>query len=654
MGWGHELEHKPEIDGLRAIAVAAVVIYHAFPGALPGGFVGVDIFFVISGYLITALLAREWADSGRVDFVAFYARRVRRLLPPLAVMLVGVLALMVGLMGRHESLVADAATSSIWSLVFAVNFHFQATMGGYFDVAADARPMLHLWSLAVEEQFYLVYPWLLVALLGLVPGTPARRLAMIALASFLLSEYWSNVEPVRGFYQMPSRFWELAAGGLVALAPALPARPTMHLRHSLPIGLTLILLSCALADRWGAFPGKSALAVVAGTSLALLAIHRGEATGWSASMLRSKAFVALGLVSYSLYLWHWPLLVMAKQAWIQPAGPGLRIAACVLALLLATLSWRIVEAPVRRIRIRQPWRWLRAGLLVALLSCGSIAGLSMLDRVPADARKISGLARNDIPMIKADCHFEGNRDVQALLPPSCNSRPAQAPTFALWGDSHAAAWQPFAWRLAKVAGASAAPLTLNSCPPGATWVEGGAGANCEKFNRVALQWLTHEPVDTIVVTQRWPRDPSPGGREPEHLAARVDALGEALAALGHVRRIMVVGPLPTTSRAAPDCIALGWERECSSPVRLYRKRVAPVWRRLEALSKRYPNVVLLDPAEYFCDETSCPPARHGFGLYRDDNHITASAASGFAEAYLANPERYTRCPGGCTSKMDPP
>ena len=641
IGLGAQLEHKPEIDGLRAIAVAAVVAYHAFPAAVPGGFVGVDIFFVISGYLITSLLVRERADTGRVDFFAFYARRMRRLLPALVAMLVGVMLLLVVLMGRHERLASDAASSSLWSLLFAANLHFQATVGGYFDAAADTRPMLHLWSLAVEEQYYLIYPWLLVALLARVSAAPGRWLAGLASASFVLSEYWANVEPGMGFYQMPSRFWELAAGGLVALSPTVPAG-RRSLPGLLPAGLALVLLACACTGRWGAFPGKAALPVVAGTAMVLLAIHRGAVAGPGASLLRSRPLVALGLVSYSLYLWHWPLLVMAQQARIEPAGPGLRVAACALALLLAILSWRFVETPVRRWRIRNPVRWLGAGVLATMVAGGAIIGLSRLDRVPAEARRISAFTRNDMPAINDACRFDQARTVDVPLPDHCNSRPAQVPTFALWGDSHAMAWQPFAWRLAEAADASAAALTLNSCAPAKGRVDPGQSANCERFNRQAMEWLARQPLDTIMIAQRWPRALSADASVPAHLASRLDALAFALEELRHVRRVIVIGPLPTARRAAPDCIALGWERECGIPRALHGQRAAPAWRRLEALALRYPNVVLLDPADYFCDTADCPPTRDGVGLYWDDNHVTASAARGFAAAYLADPRRYTR------------
>lgn len=629
--------------------MAAVVVYHAAPAAMPGGFVGVDVFFVLSGYLITALLAREWASSGRIDFAAFYARRARRLLPALIAMLLGVMLLLAGPMGRHEALVDEAATSALHSLAFLANFHFQATSGGYFDLAAETRPMLHLWSLAVEEQFYLVYPILLLALFRLAPGAPARRLAVVAVASLLLAEFWVNIQPERAFYQMPARFWELAAGGLVALSPAAGRRPAARW-NGLALGLVVILLACLLTNLWGPFPGKSALPVVLGTSLALLAIHRGEVSGWGAALLRTRPMLGLGKVSYSLYLWHWPLLVLAEAAWPGEAGLALRMAACVISLGLAWASWRFVERPFRRSAVRAA-RALGMGLAAGVIAAVAILALSAADRVPAEARRLADAARSDLPAILGDCHFDARDDVRGLKPASCNSRPAIAPSYAVWGDSHALAWQPFVWQLAEMAGASAAPLTFNSCPPALGRAE--TTDSCERFNHLALGWLEHSAVDTLVVAQRWPIGYS-GTGTPQQLADRVAGLSSALDRLGHLRRILVIGPLPTLRQSAPDCIALGWEADCSSPAPAHRRRVERAWRELGSLALRHPNVELVDPTGFFCDERHCPPVRHGYGLYWDSNHITASASRGFAEAYLSDPTRYTRRPGDVANPTDSP
>ena len=616
------------------------MLYHAVPGVMPGGFVGVDVFFVISGYLITAMLAREWASDERIDFAAFYARRARRLLPALVAMVLGVMLLLAGPMGRHEALVDEAATSSLHALAFVSNFHFQASTGGYFDAAANTQPMLHLWSLAVEEQFYLFYPLLLLVLLRFAGAAPARRLALVAVASLLLAEYWVNIEPERAFYQMPARFWELAAGGLVALSPARQGRRCWW-QAGLVIGLAVVILACVATDRWGVFPGKSALPVVVGTALVLLAVHRGAVSGPVAALLRTRPMVGLGLVSYSLYLWHWPLLVLLDAAWPEPAGVVARLATCALALVLAWASWRFVEQPFRRSRTSAR-RALGSALAACLLAALMVLGLSQIDRLPTESRSLAEGARADLPVILGDCHYDARDDVSGLKPESCNSRLGLEPTVVLWGDSHALAWQPFAWELAAALDGAAKPMTINSCPPGPG--QAGAGEACTRFNHLAMEWLLGHPVDTLVVAERWPIGYSEAGSAPAALAERVAELSEALDRLGHIRRILVMGPLPDLLQPAPDCIGLGWEESCSRKAPDHRMRVERAWGELDVLARRHRNVVLVDPTDFFCDERVCPPVRHGFGLYWDSNHITASASRGFADVYLADPARYTRRP----------
>lgn len=296
-------------------------------------------------------------------------------------------------------------------------------------------------------------------------------------------------------------------------------------------------------------------------------------------------------------------------------------------------------------------RALGMGLAAGVIAAVAILALSAADRVPAEARRLADAARSDFPAILGDCHFDARDDVRGLKPASCNSRPAVAPSYAVWGDSHALAWQPFVWHLAEMAGASAAPLTFNSCPPAQGRAE--STDSCERFNHLAIGWLERSAVDTLVVAQRWPIGYS-GTGTPQQLADRVAGLSSALDRLGHLRRILVIGPLPTLRQSAPDCIALGWEATCSSPAPAHRRRVERAWRELEVLASRHPNVELVDPTGYFCDDQLCPPVRHGFGLYWDSNHITASASRGFAEAYLSDPARYTRCPGDVANPTDSP
>lgn len=629
------LAYRPEIDGLRAIAVAAVVLYHVEPLWLPGGFVGVDVFFVISGYLITRLLAVEWDRDRRIDFAAFYARRVRRLLPALLLVVVAAMAIALWVLGRSPVLLQQTAESGIASLLFFANIHFQVVTGGYFDPAADSQPLLHLWSLAVEEQFYLVYPLLLALLMR--GGVPAarRRLLLLALVSLLLAEYWANIRPELAFFQMPARFWELAAGGCVALSVAGTA-PGVAARLALPVGLVLVLLASIATPQWGPFPGKSALPAVVGSVLVLWALHRGVASGPWAWLLRSRPFVGLGLLSYSLYLWHWPLLVIDSQSRMETATAAWRLGIAMLAVGLAALTWRFVEQPLRKGLLRHPLRVIALGLAATALSAGLLAAMARIDRVPPDAARIAAAAREDVPAYRRDCHFDVHDAITALKPSRCHSQPGVTPRFVLWGDSHAMAWQPFAWRIAGDAGLSAQGITMNSCPPA---IAPAKGTPCETLNMLALESLAQSPPGVLLLAQRWPYASSDAAPA---LQVRMANLEAVLAIAPAAAQVLVLGPLPRLDWPGPDCITRGWEADCGPTRAEHEAAFAGTWSALEAMARRDARVTLVDPAPFFCGSGRCEARRGDLGLYWDRDHITAGAAAAFADAYSADPARYTR------------
>lgn len=640
------LKYRPEIDGLRAIAVAFVALYHADPRLLPGGFIGVDVFFVISGYLITALLADEWQRTGRIDFAAFYARRIRRLLPALIVLVVGVTAAAVLVMGRHGLVFEQTGQSAVATLLVVSNLFFQMNTGGYFDNAAEVPPLLHLWSLSVEEQFYLVYPALLALLLRWVPGGVPRRLALLSVMSFLLAEYWVHILPQLAFYQMPARFWELAVGGMVALSATVPAQRSPG-RWYLPAGVAAIAAAGVWTPAWPSFPGAGAVPAVAGSVLVLLGVHRGQTQGWTAALLGSRAFVALGLVSYSFYLWHWPLLAIDANVRFDPASTGWRLLLCLLALGLAWLSWRFVEQPLRRRGRLGSRATILAGLGASLLAMASVLALMTVDRVPAEARRMADLARGDHPRYMADCHFDSQHQFTGLKPASCRSIPGVEPTVALWGDSHAMAWQPFVWLLAERSGESAVGMTMNGCrptgPPAST-DPGLEQSSCAAMNASAMSWLRASHVDTLVIGVRWPLVTATGPDLPAALQERYDEIDGALAQLRHVPRVILIGPLPLLKRPAPTCLSLGWEAECAVTRQHHDEVSTGAWRVLDALAQAHPNVDLIDPTDFFCGASLCPVARDGSALYWDSNHASATASRQFALSYLRAPARYTRQP----------
>lgn len=640
------MHYRPEIDGLRAIAVLAVVLFHADHGLMPGGFVGVDVFFVISGYLITSILASEWRTTGRLDFAAFYARRVRRILPALATMIVLVMAGAVVFLGRHGSVFEHTGESALASLVFLANFYFQVVSGGYFDAPNESMPLLHLWSLSVEEQYYLLYPALLALLLKLAPGGVARRLVALSLFSLLLAEFWVRVEPERAFFQMPARFWELALGGLVALSAG-TAGGWRGRQWLIPTGAAFIAFACVCTPEWGSFPGIGALPAVLGSSLVLWGVHCGATVGRVAGMLRSPGFVTIGLLSYSLYLWHWPLLAFDFNLRIEPAPTSWRLLLCLAAIGMAWLSWRFVEQPFRGVRGRSPHRDIGLGVAATGGVAVLVLVLAQMDRIPPELKRVSDFARGDHPANMADCHFPSSAAPDALKPAACWSRPSQEPAVALWGDSHAMAWQPFVRELAESADASMAGATMNSClPNGGDAFHGDSrwSASCTKLNELTLRWLTSGSIDTLVIGLRWPMLAPEVADPPDILRMRVDGLDQALDRLRRLPRILLMGPVPELGFPAPGCISLGWEDVCEMSRKDFEAATALAWRALHQLAADHPNVQLVDSTSFFCDDERCPVMRDGYALYWDDNHISSTAARAFARRYLAEPASYAPPP----------
>lgn len=570
------MRHIPAIDGLRAVAVLAVVAYHAgLP--VPAGFVGVDVFFVISGYLITRLLHDEVQATGRIDFMAFYARRARRILPALIAVVLATLGLSALLLPNAPDVAKSAAAAG----AFVANVFFQAQTGDYWAADSTTMPLLHLWSLSVEEQFYLVWPVVLL----LARRKPVASLAVLAVVSLALAEWWLWNDPTAAFYQMPSRAWELALGGLVAL------RPVSLPKGSAWVGLAVVLESCFVP--FVHFPGVGALPAVAGAALLIAAVQNGE----SPRLLTMRPVVYVGLISYSLYLWHWPLFAIDRASRLGDAPLTIRLALCGLAFVLAAASYRYIESPFRR--LRTPHRKAVAfGLVcVALLSCGAWTFARTAPQRPAPTHSCQ---RGKVML------------------PFCVAR---APKVAIIGDSYAQSWEPL---LLAVAGDKAA-ITFHKdyCPPFAgITVERRTRAEtqqCRRRNDDAVAYLQANGADTLIVTLRWPDYTEAQARE---------GLGYLLREVGpHVRRVLVIGPTPEVLDNAPKCAAQGVS--CAIPREAFAKSAAPAWRVLRGL-----DVEVMDAGAWLCDARECPGVRDGRPLYTDNRHVTHDEARVVAQKWL--------------------
>lgn len=644
------IAYRREIDGLRAIAVLAVVLYHAGVPGLAGGFVGVDIFFVISGYLITSLLLREWRQHGRFDLMAFYARRVRRLLPALWLVIAATLVASMVLLQPMGSQMQGVLDSSIASLLFVANFHFAASSGGYFDGPAEEMPLLHLWSLSVEEQYYLVLP--LALLLALRCRASWRHwLAGATIASFLLAEYWLRAAPSDAFYGMPARFWELGVGGLIAGLP--PGRLDKRWASRLMFIGVLVTLAAVVTTQRGHFPGAGALPAVIGAGLVLWAVNDSERLGFAGRLLGSPPMVRVGLISYSLYLWHWPLLAFDRALAVEPSPLIGRLALCAVAVVLAWASYRWVEVPFRRSMVTASHARAIAFGAVASMALVAMAWGLRPTHSTTPLEELVWATSQDHPDNMARCHLEAEDEVVRLPGHSCWSDAAHRPDVVIWGDSHALAWQPFAWEIAKSQQQSAVGFTLDSCPPVVDFDIHRPDVplhreRCRRFNDLVMDYLDNQRVQTLIVGGRWLVYFNAEGRNgdadsrPDREALR-DGLDRALARVSsRVERIIVIAPPPQLRDSAPKCIGNQQLEQCAMPRAEYERMAARPRQMLMQLASRYPNVTIIDPAGFFCDTQECPVMRGGRALFWDGNHVATTAARAFAREYLREPERWVK------------
>lgn len=637
--------YRADIDGLRGIAILAVVAYHFDLLPLGGGFVGVDVFFVISGFLITRFIVDD-LDRGGFSFVAFYERRIRRLAPALFVVLATTLG--VGVLVLLPTDLIALGKSTLAMLLFLSNAWFWRNEG-YFESPLSGEPLLHTWSLAAEEQFYLVYPLVLLVVLQRFRQHARVVLAMLGVVSLALCIAVQPHAPIAAFYLTPARGWEFAVGGLLALG-AFAAPGSRPLRETLAIGGGALLIWSFVAIAPGPeFPGWIALAPVVGT--ALLIHSAGAGPSLIGSALSWAPLVGVGLVSYSFYLWHWPALVFLKIM----HGPGplsgaVRWGAALALLGLSYLSYRYLEQPVRR----RTWLASRARLFgfaaAGTLSLGLVAGaVALSDGLPGRfTPEVVALDRERVSAFPYDSCLDGG--LLARRSPYCEFGADHAPPSAmLWGDSHALAWLPAFDRLFKANGIRAVYVGRALCPP-LKDIRTPYGSSCRPHNDAALEYLQHQPgIQLVVMAAAWPSYSSSrgdstcpledasgaGGNEavfPPALRGTVDAL------LRLGKQAWVVGPTPGAPGDLPLELATRRRYGLPYPEPISRAVFDVARVEFEAAVAALPDsasVLYSDPTPAFCAGTACA-YRDGAGLfYRSDSHLNvhgASAALGLLES----------------------
>lgn len=635
------MNYRPDIDGLRAVAVLAVLAFHFQVPGLGGGFVGVDVFFVISGYLIGRLLLDELARDGRVSLTRFYMRRFRRIAPAWMVLCAAVMVAGYLLLLPHD--LRELGKTVVATTLFAANIQFYRS-AGYFDGAAEEKPLLHMWSLAVEEQFYLVLPLLLVLLWRWRKVGPG--LMLVSAASLVACVAMTRHDHPAAFFLLPFRGWELLTGVLLARGRVALTGGAAHLAAW--AGAAMIAGSVVLMPTGAGFPGAVAVFPVAGA--ALLIASGGEDTPLR-RLLTARVMVAVGLISYSLYLWHWPLIAFGRLVWGDEPPFGLRPALAAASFLLAFLSWRWVEQPLRSPTL-VPARWLMGGVAggsAALIALGMLPFLTA--GLPARWSPVVlqyASASQDFIQDWSRCSTDSTGPLAGVE--LCALGPDGPPELLVWGDSHGRAMKEGLDLAAAEAGVPALLIWRAGCPPlfGVSKQETAAtraqDAACRAANDRILQALPQLPRRILLVA-RWSyyAEGAGAGRDRVNRITLMDDAGSADPYETAVARTLklfadagkevhVMRQLPEIQDYASAVVARRLARGgdvAPQMIEVPRPRAEARAARAHApfdAAAAAGAVGVIDGWPRLCDAESCGALQGGEVVYFDNNHVTNHGA----------------------------
>lgn len=654
----HPLKYRPDIDGLRAIAVLAVVLYHYGIGGINGGFVGVDIFFVISGFLITGIIHKE-ITRGDFSFSGFYERRIRRIFPALFAMLLVTLFVAAWLLLPSD--LVRLGNSAIATLLFGSNLLFWRK-SSYFDISSEYNPLLHTWSLAVEEQFYIGLPILLILLQRYGKGWLKAVLFVCTIVSFALCVWMQALRPSATFFLLPFRAWELLLGGLLAVGvvPPIVSRPLRETFSGL--ALVALLWSLTWIKAGPAFPGWQAAIPVLATAVLLHAGTYGDSQVKRLLSLRPLVFV--GLISYSLYLWHWPLLVFVRyRNGMAPLEPDLSWLLLAVALLLAIASYRWVETPFRRSKnpIEQsPTLRVFAGAGIAMAVLMVVSLVVRVDngwqaRFTPEVIALDSARSPEIPYVDCQQKVPPNADTSCVLGDLASSR-----RILLWGDSYALAWAPAFDALGKRHGIAVELALLSSCPS-LVGVKVAGSPICRTFNEEVVRYLSTDyasEIDAVVLIGSWGAylDPASGIQldGTDEALPKARSFAEGLRRTIHVVtardvRLVIIGPTPGAPSDLPYRLAASQAFGIAPPLgksvresEAYNDRFWQVVRRLGSNGP----VVYVDPLTWFAQHGRYRYLdQSGELLYRDGGHLSLRGAEFVGERFpvyvLSMPDQAT-------------
>jgi len=649
-------QYRRDIDGLRAVAIVPVVLFHAGVPGIGGGFVGVDVFFVISGFLITSIIAEEMRQ-GTFSLAGFYERRMRRLLPTLFTVLAAVyIAALVLLVPQDLRQLAHAIVAA---LGFAANFYYGGR-GGYFDDRLEQDPLLHTWSLAVEEQFYIAWPLLLLVLLPrLRRSVLAAVLLVLLVVSFAAATAGVAAQSTRVFFDPHPRAWELLVGCVLALGLVPPPRSQPTANVASVAGLTAILAAVVLISSDTPFPGPSALLPVGGAALVIWSGMNGTVLG--GRLLSLSPFVFIGLISYAWYLWHWPMFAYFNYAFDRAADGFESVAIILVSALLAFLSWRYLERPVRR---RDGGFGRRTVLVGATTGAIAFALLSLLARtsdgfagrfpdgmrayLPENIERTVGMGRR---CSRLDAATIRRGELCAIA----KAEEARGGVL-LWGDSHAGAVAPAFASSGAQAGLPVWYASQGACPPllGVDQKSRPKSfGDCWSFNEAMAAAVEQLGVTDVVLAARWnayAEGPPPIGPDKSSPPTMIADGSSATYSLEENRNVLVRGLKRTTEILRKNGVRVWVLAQVPyagvhvprhlSKLLMRGKPVSPVpgldpafhaaqsrfTRELFEEMERKGLARVIDPAPAFCGRAPCLVERDGKPLYFDDDHVSGVGA----------------------------
>ena len=611
------LQYRPEVDGLRALAVVPIILFHAGFTLFSGGFIGVDVFFVISGYLITNNIVRD-LKAGSFSFANFYKRRARRILP--ALFLVMLCCLPFARMWMLPLELRDFAFSAMSVIAFGSNIFFWR-QSGYFETSSELKPLLHTWSLGVEEQFYILFPFILFLTWRFGRKASVLLIAAVAGISFLFCEYASRLYPSFNFYWLIPRAWELIAGSLCAFATFVPDRKRDDVLAA--FGLILIVISIFIFDNSVRFPSIYALLPVGGACLIILFAQRETIT---ARLLSLRLISGVGIISYSAYLWHQPLFAFIRiRSSVEPST-GLMAVMALFVFPLAWLTWRYIETPFRTSGSANGFsRKKLAPALVAIpaaLSCLTLVSHLTLGSISNLTEEDSLLVASTSPSpLRKTCHYSQERQIP--VGDSCVYFDGN-PSVAIYGNSHGVEVAYAVAKSLKDRKQAIIHFTVSGCP---VIFNQKSGVYCQNFYTDRLNYiLQNEAIHTVVLSFRIENDGSAA-------AASLVDLANFLSSSG--KKVILVLQAPTLSHDVSIDIRTAISKKSSTVAGRTRSEWTLISSSIYTNSRRLDKAVkVLDPADTFCADTMCHSILDGKAMYFDNNHMSLAGAEMLARKII--------------------